>query len=268
KGSGGSGSPGGPGGAGGAGARRAAATKAMRSRCSQTVWVAGGGAEPRPFGHSTVGSSPICGMGPPAPRRPQPRRRPEKCAPHTIHTLCEQRILSKPWGGCGRSGHAVIRHHGQRRVRPRSVRAPDTCGTARPAPDTGGTSREVVNEMGHPVLSLYEYHVWANEKVFDHLRTLPEGVYDRQLTSVFPSVAETLGHVYVVDSLWLSTMQGDTTEETFAVIQKARGEVQGAGLDRMRELFAAEAAEYRPFLRQQDDLDRPVVPHHPRYGPL
>ncbi|MFO7246627.1 MAG: DinB family protein [Thermaerobacter sp.] len=122
--------------------------------------------------------------------------------------------------------------------------------------------------MGHPVLSLYEYHVWANEKVFDHLRTLPEGVYDRQLTSVFPSVAETLGHVYVVDSLWLSTMQGDTTEETFAVIQKARGEVQGAGLDRMRELFAAVAAEYRSFLRQQDDLDRPVVPHHPRYGPL
>lgn len=122
--------------------------------------------------------------------------------------------------------------------------------------------------MGHPVLSLYDYHVWANQRVFEHLKTLPEGVYQQQLTSVFPSIADTLAHIYVVDSLWLSAMRGDTLDKTFEVIEKAQSEVRSAGLDRMEELFAAVTEAYRTFLHQVDDLDRPVAPEHPRFGRL
>lgn len=122
--------------------------------------------------------------------------------------------------------------------------------------------------MGHQVLTLYDYHVWANGRVFHHLRTLPEVVYHQQLTSVFPSIADTLAHIYVADSMWLSVMSGDAFDKTAQIIQRSQNESRGISLEQMEGLFAGMAGAYRTFLHEQDDLDRPIAPEHPRHGRL
>lgn len=41
---------------------------------------------------------------------------------------------------------------------------------------------------------LYDYHVWANERLFEHLEQLPKDVFHAEVTSVFPSVSQTFEH--------------------------------------------------------------------------
>ncbi|GIN39559.1 MULTISPECIES: DinB family protein [Heyndrickxia] len=53
--------------------------------------------------------------------------------------------------------------------------------------------------MKHPSIKKYEYHNWANDKLFKRLKELPDEVYDTELKSVFPSISATLLHMYLTD---------------------------------------------------------------------
>lgn len=55
---------------------------------------------------------------------------------------------------------------------------------------------------------MYDYHVWANQQVFQNLKQLPDGVYGDTLKSVFPSIKEVLVHLYATDVTWLEIMKG------------------------------------------------------------
>lgn len=54
----------------------------------------------------------------------------------------------------------------------------------------------------------YDYHVWANGKVFAGLKALPEELSFEQIQSIFPSVADALNHIYMMDEMWLVIMKG------------------------------------------------------------
>ncbi|WP_227396920.1 DinB family protein [Jeotgalibacillus aurantiacus] len=54
----------------------------------------------------------------------------------------------------------------------------------------------------------FSYHKWGTQKQLDHLKTLPEEIYTREIQSVFPSIKEVFDHVYVVDYLWLERIKG------------------------------------------------------------
>ncbi|UPW83895.1 DinB family protein [Lysinibacillus sp. Ag94] len=41
-------------------------------------------------------------------------------------------------------------------------------------------------------LELFRYHVWANKRVFEHLRKLPDDLYRKPLNSVFPTIGDAL----------------------------------------------------------------------------
>ena len=58
-------------------------------------------------------------------------------------------------------------------------------------------------------VKLYNYHEWANGKLFDHLFTLPSHLITEEITSVFPSVKDALVHMYVVEQGWLSIIMGE-----------------------------------------------------------
>ncbi|WP_255822115.1 DinB family protein [Halobacillus shinanisalinarum] len=51
----------------------------------------------------------------------------------------------------------------------------------------------------------YDFHVWAYEKTFSHLRKLPGDLFEKEVQSVFRSLSEVFAHVYVVDHLWLGS---------------------------------------------------------------
>jgi len=57
-------------------------------------------------------------------------------------------------------------------------------------------------------IQLFEYHVWANKKLIKHLRSLPEEVFVNQVNSVFPTIAETFGHMLAVDEMWYLRLKG------------------------------------------------------------
>lgn len=126
--------------------------------------------------------------------------------------------------------------------------------------------RKEERKMKHWALQLYDYHVWANERVFRHLSELPEDVSRREVQSVFPSVFDTLVHLYRVDNTWLLAMTGKFEEITPAsrrILEEAR-EMRLPDLEaRFREM----AERYRAFW-DTIDLEAVTAYPHPQYGTL
>ncbi|MGE7186478.1 DinB family protein [Peribacillus sp. NPDC006672] len=65
----------------------------------------------------------------------------------------------------------------------------------------------------HHALQLYDHHVWTNNKFFGRLKELPKDIYDREIQSVFPSIAETLVHTYTGDTIWLGVMRENSMDD-------------------------------------------------------
>lgn len=122
--------------------------------------------------------------------------------------------------------------------------------------------------MAHAALRLYDYHVWANDKIFERLEELPSQIYDQEIPSVFPSIYETLRHIYMVDTLWLEVMKEQKMDFVFETMNAAKNVSYEVSLDEMKQLYAELSKKYTHFLWQQEDLDRSIVPEHPEYGKL
>jgi uncharacterized damage-inducible protein DinB len=58
--------------------------------------------------------------------------------------------------------------------------------------------------------TLLEYHYWARDRVLDAAEALPPEQFTRDLGSSFPSIRETLVHVYSSEWAWHSRWQGDS----------------------------------------------------------
>ncbi|SMO78243.1 DinB family protein [Melghirimyces algeriensis] len=117
-------------------------------------------------------------------------------------------------------------------------------------------------------LKLYEYHAWSNKRLLHHLKELPPELYKQKMPSVFPSISQALAHIYVVDSLWLSVMSGDSFNQVMMIIDQAENEVEGKRIEDMENLFLHLSERYRTFLRQQPNWNEPLSIEHPRYGKL
>ncbi|MGZ7445434.1 DinB family protein [Paenibacillus sp. TH7-28] len=115
---------------------------------------------------------------------------------------------------------------------------------------------------------LYEYHVWANERLFAHLEQLPKEVFHAEVTSVFPSVAQTLGHMYLFEQLYMSVLAEIPNGEIFPKMPGWTEEAQGKTVDEMRRLFAGAAEQFRDLLRRTPDPDKAMTIEHPKYGRL
>ena len=115
---------------------------------------------------------------------------------------------------------------------------------------------------------LYEYHVWANERILSHLEQLPGELYATEVQSVFPSIAQTLAHIYLFDQLWLSVLKEVPNEEIFPMINIWNQEAQNKEIMEMRQLFAKVADQYRTLFLQTPDPDKAMTIEHPQYGRL
>ncbi|AWB43307.1 damage-inducible protein DinB [Paenibacillus sp. CAA11] len=119
--------------------------------------------------------------------------------------------------------------------------------------------------MNYQTKRLYEYHVWANQLVFAHLRKLPEEVWDHEVTSVFPSVSLLVSHIYAVDVMWLGVMKGSSFEEARALLMSSLQECKGASLESMEQRYAGIADSYRQFL-STCDAEKQIMITHPKSG--
>ncbi|MFF2092207.1 DinB family protein [Paenibacillus sp. NPDC058174] len=115
---------------------------------------------------------------------------------------------------------------------------------------------------------LYEYHVWANDQLFAHIDELPEDVFHAEITSVFPSVAQTLGHIYLFDQLYRLVLAETPNEDIFPRMPGWMEEAKGKTAGEMRQLFAGVTEQFRELLRRTPNPDKAMTIQHPKYGSL
>ncbi|MGO0062457.1 DinB family protein [Brevibacillus fluminis] len=117
-------------------------------------------------------------------------------------------------------------------------------------------------------LKLYDYHVWANRKTFDHAKGLPAGLYHEQLQSVFPTLYDAVAHIYIVDNVWLRAVSGKSYEETVSEMPGVMEEVKGKSLGEMEQLYGSLAERFRTFLMEKEDYASTNSYTHPAFGTL
>lgn len=115
---------------------------------------------------------------------------------------------------------------------------------------------------------LHLFNVWANQKVFEHLKTLPLEIYHKEVQSVFPSVSAVLIHMYQVDYVWLKAIKGEDFYDIVATLGQLTEELQAASLDEMEIKFKELSRQYDSFIRGQKDITSQTTINHPHFGTL
>ncbi|WP_165921141.1 DinB family protein [Paenibacillus albiflavus] len=121
-------------------------------------------------------------------------------------------------------------------------------------------------QVKHRAVQLYDYHVWANNKYFDHLRTLPQEVCDTEITSVFSTVNQVLVHIAKADMVLLRRMRGDSHDVITAQIGEFIHRLEGQNLAAIEAEYGRTNAMYEDFLTNHSDLDQIITYEHPRLG--
>ena len=120
--------------------------------------------------------------------------------------------------------------------------------------------------MKHHALQSYQYHVWANNQLFAHLKQLPEEVYHAEVISVFPSVSAVMEHIYVSDIIWLGVASEKGFEQIKQEAETAKGEVRGVSAEELEQRYNEITERYHRFFAETADLDGPLTLSHPTYG--
>ncbi|WP_313799609.1 DinB family protein [Cytobacillus sp.] len=113
---------------------------------------------------------------------------------------------------------------------------------------------------------MYDYHVWANQKVFEHLKQLPEEVYKEQINSVFSSISDVMVHLYATDITWLETMKESSYEDTVTAVNRRKQEASEGSIEELERLYHSLSEEYYRFFAEQQDSESIIITEHPRFG--
>ena len=62
----------------------------------------------------------------------------------------------------------------------------------------------------HDLQTLLDYHYWARDRLLDAIEPLTPEQYNKDLSSSFKSVRETVVHVYAAEWAWYSRWQGQS----------------------------------------------------------
>lgn len=122
--------------------------------------------------------------------------------------------------------------------------------------------------MENRTIKRFKYHDWANDRILNHLKSLPDQVYNEGIDSVFSSIHEVIVHIYNVDGMWLSVMSGDTFDQTMEVINHLDQKSKGTSLHEMIALYEEVADNYLAFIRSLKDPDQQITIYHPSYGEM
>ncbi|KQX60742.1 DinB family protein [Paenibacillus sp. Root444D2] len=122
--------------------------------------------------------------------------------------------------------------------------------------------------MSTQILKNYEYHVWANKRVFTRLKELPEEILLQELSDVFPTIHAGLVHIYRVDTVWLSGMKGNSYDQIRELLVNVEEKTKGKSLKQLEAAFSELAEAYKTFLNSDVDWQAMKDFPHPTYGVL
>ncbi|WP_077622656.1 DinB family protein [Sediminibacillus massiliensis] len=113
----------------------------------------------------------------------------------------------------------------------------------------------------------YTYHVWANDRLFKHIKSIPEPVFHEELESIFPTLATVFVHMYFTESIWLEVMQGEAFQniEEFVKRPELTDHFSGKSMEEIIDLYGQMERKYRKFLVKTDP-DSELSIDHPKHG--
>ncbi|MED4584923.1 DinB family protein [Brevibacillus choshinensis] len=117
----------------------------------------------------------------------------------------------------------------------------------------------------HPE-TMYDFHVWANQTMINHLKQLPRELYTQEIQSVFPTISKALAHIYLVDFTWLSILSGTSMNEAMTATHSRTAEVEAMSLEELEALYHEVSLGYQAFIREQPDLEQTIVLDNPYAG--
>jgi uncharacterized damage-inducible protein DinB len=98
--------------------------------------------------------------------------------------------------------------------------------------------------MDSQTLQLYDYNIWANDRVINHLSGMPEGIVSKEVNFGFKTVLEVICHIVSVDEVWFSRMKEELPEI------KAK---QFIDIEEVRNYFSKLQSEIQRFIMSIDD---------------
>jgi len=112
-------------------------------------------------------------------------------------------------------------------------------------------------------LQQFDYHVWANRQVCEHLQKLSDEVYRKKIVSVFPTIYDTIVHIYVIDRGWLTFLTeggvSELSEEYFEnlknTIEIIVAETNGKRIEELGQMQDELADSFRSFIEQHEDIE-------------
>lgn len=113
--------------------------------------------------------------------------------------------------------------------------------------------------MSHHSLKLYDYHVWANQKIFDRLKELSEDIYEKEIQNVFPSISKLMVHIYTSDNIWLDCISGEKFDEASASANQLREQIETKRIEEVETMFFDLSDRYKAFLNCQEDIETAFV---------
>ncbi|MBS4174655.1 DinB family protein [Bacillus sp. FJAT-49736] len=122
--------------------------------------------------------------------------------------------------------------------------------------------------MEQPFLKMYDYHVWANKRVLEKLKEIPEEILQQEIQSVFPTILDAVGHTYRVDVSWLYVMMGKSFNEIMTLMGEVSEKIKTMTLADFENAYQSVANQYGEFFASLGYNDQPVMTDHPQFGKL
>ncbi len=116
----------------------------------------------------------------------------------------------------------------------------------------------------HPV-TMYAYHVWANQVILERIRELPSEVLSLEVNSSFPTLAHALSHIYAVDKMWYLVVTGAGMREAFEECRPLNTSILDT-VDRYMHLYGDLSGQFQQWLGGQTDLEQTLLLDNPFAG--
>lgn len=114
--------------------------------------------------------------------------------------------------------------------------------------------------------NMYKYHVWANNVLLERIKELPINVLYEEVSSSYPTIAQTFSHIYVVDVMWLQALKGmdmqEALEASMALLEKANFYT----IDEFFKYYEELASQYEEWMNSQKDLEQKIHLNNPWSG--
>lgn len=108
--------------------------------------------------------------------------------------------------------------------------------------------------MNEQFLHMYDYGIWANERLFNHMQSLPEGVFLHEVNLGFNSIAEVYGHLAAAEEVWFARIKEESPPSLAAR--------PFANMEAAHDYLSQLQARHREYLASIDDMGKVVTYHN------